>query len=147
MKRKLFLVVLFSVLVILLSGCSGVVTPVNDEAAVKSVIHEYFLAINDQNWSKAKGYCVYQSDQYYSTSGFEDAANMIEQYYGNITILTVANVSNVSINGSYASAFVSVNLVVTASYYYDSASVSGTYYLQKIGNNWKIYDGVGFASL
>jgi len=56
LKRKLFLVVLFSVLVILLSGCSGVVTPVNDEAAVKSVIHEYFLAINDQNWSKAKGY-------------------------------------------------------------------------------------------
>ena len=147
MKKKYFLVVLFLVLVILLSGCSGVVTPVNDDAAVKSVIHEYFLAMNDQNWSKAKGYCVYQSDQYYSTIGFEDAANMIEQYYGNITILSIANVSNESVNGSYASASVSVNLVVTAGYYYDSASGSGTYYLQKIGNNWKIYDGAGFAFL
>ena len=150
MKKKLFLLVLVLAVTVFLVGCgsSGIsTTPVTDEVKVKSVIQEYFLAINDQNWSKAKGYCVYQSDQYYSTSGFEDAANMIEQYYGNITILTVANISNVSVNGSYANAFVSVNLVVTASYYYDSASVSGNYYLQKIGNNWKIYDGAGFASL
>lgn len=39
-----------------LVGCAGggIVTPAGDEAAIKSVVNEYFLAINDQNWSKAK---------------------------------------------------------------------------------------------
>jgi len=55
MKRKYFLVVLFLLLAIFLIGCSGgIVTPATDEAKIKSVISEYFLAINDQNWSKAK---------------------------------------------------------------------------------------------
>ncbi|TFB08816.1 hypothetical protein E3V08_02455 [Candidatus Atribacteria bacterium MT.SAG.1] len=58
MKKKTFSIILVLILAIFLSGCSGgIVTPVNDEAEVKSVIREYFLAINDQNWSKAKGYC------------------------------------------------------------------------------------------
>ena len=64
MKRKLFLVVLVLILVIFLVGCSGggIVTPATDEAKVKSVIQDYYLAINDQNWSKVKSYCVYGSD-------------------------------------------------------------------------------------
>lgn len=49
-----------------------------------------------------------------------------------------------SVNGSEASAFVSINLVATAGYYYESDSISGNYYLQKTGNNWKIYGGKGF---
>jgi len=146
MKKKYYFVILFLVLVIFLSGCSGggIVTPATDEAKIKSVINEYFLAINDQNWSKAKGYCVYGSDQYYSTCVFEDAANVLEQYYVNVTVTCFTNISNVSVNGTYASAFVSINLIVTAGYYYESDSISGYYYLQKTGNNWKIYGGKGF---
>ena len=49
-----------------------------------------------------------------------------------------------SVNGSYASAFISINLVTTAGDYYESDSISGYCYLQKTGNNWKIYDGKGF---
>jgi hypothetical protein len=143
-KKKYFLVVLFLTLAIFLSGCGGIVTPATDEANVKSVLNEYFLAINDLNWGKAKGYCVYGSDQYYSTSGFEDAANLLEQYYGSVNVTCFTNISNVSVDGSDASAFVSINLVVTAGYDYASDSISGNYYLQKIGNNWKIYDGQGF---
>ncbi|MBU2598471.1 MAG: hypothetical protein KKC53_04750 [Actinobacteria bacterium] len=146
MKKKYYFVILFLVLAIFLTGCSGggIVTPATDEAKIKSVINEYFLAINDQNWSKAKSYCVYGSDQYYSTCLFEDAVNVLEQYYGNVTVTCFTNISNVSVNGSYASAFVSINLIATAGYYYESDSISGYYYLQKTGNNWKIYDGKGF---
>ena len=141
MKRKLFLVGLVLILVMFLVGCSGggITTPATDEAKVKSVINEYFLAINDQNWSKAKSYCVYNSDKYYDTCEYEDAANVLEQYYGNITITCFTNISNVSINGSYASAYVDVTILLTAGYYYDSADSSGYLYLQKVGNSWKLY--------
>ena len=74
MKRKYFLVVLFLTLAIFLSGCSGggVVTPANDEAAIRSVIHEWSLALNDLNWSKAKSYCVNDSDAYYAVEQMQD---------------------------------------------------------------------------
>jgi uncharacterized protein YceK len=79
-KRKYFLVVLFLTLAIFLSGCGGIVTPATDEAKIKSVIYDYFLAINDQNWSKAKNCCIYESDRYYATCVMEDAVNALAQY-------------------------------------------------------------------
>ena len=141
MKRKYYFVVLFLILAMFLVGCSGggIVTPATDEAKVKSVIQDYYLAINDQNWSKVKSYCVYGSDQYYKVSVMEDTANMVQQYYGTLTITCFANVSDVSVNGNYASAYSDVNIIVTAGYYYDAASDSGYLYLQKVGNSWKIY--------
>ena len=69
----------------------------------------------------------------------EDAANTLQQYYGTVTITCFANISNVSVNGSYASAYVNVNIIVTAGYYYDTDSDSGYLYLQKVGNSWKLY--------
>ena len=141
MKRKYFLVVLFLILAIFLSGCSGggIVTPATDEAKVKSVIYEYFLAMNDQNWSKAKGYCVYGSDRYYKTCGLEDGINVLYQYANIVTITCFVTISNVSINGSYATVYGSGTIVITADYYSESESASTTYYLQKVGNSWKIY--------
>lgn len=51
MKRKSVLLLSILILAIFLTGCStgGVVTPTTDEAKIKSVIQDYFLAINDQN--------------------------------------------------------------------------------------------------
>ncbi len=80
MKNKILLVALVMVLVLVLVGCGGVVTPATDEAKIKSVINEYFLALNDQNWSKAKSYCVYGSDIYYAICQMEDLANTIYLY-------------------------------------------------------------------
>ena len=141
MKRKYFLVVLFLILAMFLSGCTGgVVTPATDEAKVKSVIQEYFLAINDQNWSKAKNYCVYGSDRYYATCVLEDGINVLYQYASTVTITCFINISNVSISGSYANACLSGSVVITADYYSESESASGYYYLQKVGNTWRIYD-------
>ena len=141
MKKKYFLVVLLLILVIFLSSCSGggIITPATDEAAIKSVIQEYFLAINDQNWSKAKSYCVYGSDRYYATDVLEDAINALDQSYGNATIIVFVTISDVTVNGSYATAYGNGTMVIIAGYYSESGSASATYYLQKVGNSWKIY--------
>jgi len=141
MKKKYFLVVLFLVLVILLSGCSGggMVTPATDEAAVKSVINEYYLAINDQNWGEAKSYCIYNSDKYYKTCQIEDMVNTGYQYCNIVTINTIVDIKNVSINGDYAQASCDVSVIISYCGYFESDSASGTLHLQKIGNSWKLY--------
>ena len=136
--KKLFLIS-FIFLVIFLNGCNGAITPANDEAKVRSVIQDYYLAINDQNWGKAKNYCIYGSEQYYKVSLMEDTANTVQQYYGAVTITCFADISNIAVTGNYASAYINVIVLVTAGYYYDSFSDSGYLYLQKVGNNWKLY--------
>jgi len=140
LKRKNILLLSILILVVFLTGCTGgVVTPATDEAKVKSVIQDYFLAINDQNWSKAKNCCVYGSDRYYGTCVVEDGINVLYQYASIVTITCLVNISNVSVSGSYASAYLIGSVIITADYYSESESVSGYYYLQKVGNSWKIY--------
>jgi len=141
MKRKYYFVILFLVLAIFLSGCgsSGIVTPATDEAKIKIVINEYFLAINDQNWSKAKGYCVYGSDRYYAICQIESAVNSLYAYCNVVTINAYGDIQNVSINGNYSQAYCYVSMIMTACGYYDSESKYTYYYLQKIGNSWKLY--------
>lgn len=141
MKRKYFLVVLFLTLAIFLSGCSGggIVTPATDEPEIKSVIHEFFLAINDQNWSKAKGYCIYGSEKYYYISQLEDMVNTGYQYCSTVTINMIINVKNVSINGNYGQAKCDLSIIISYCGYFESDDSSGTLYLQKVGNTWKLY--------
>ncbi len=136
MKRKYFLVVLFLILAIFLSGC-GIVTPDIDEAKIKSVIHEYFLAINDQNWSKAKSCCVYGSNRYYATCVMEQYVNSLAPY--GVTITCIFKISDVSIYGSYAQAYINLTIYVSVGSISDSEVGVSYYYLQKVGNNWKIY--------
>ena len=141
MKRKNILLLSILILAIFLTGCStrGVVTPATDEAKVKSVIQGYFLAINDQNWSKAKNCCIYGSDRYYATCVLEDGINALYQYASTVTITCFVTISNVTITGSYASAYINLTMYASAGGYSDSDSASGYYYLQKVGNSWKIY--------
>jgi len=140
MKRKYFLVVLFLVLAIFLSGCgSGIVTPATDEAKVKSVINEYFLALSNQNWSKAKNCCVYGSDRYYATCQGENLINTLYEYCNIVTINIYADILSVSIYGNYSEAYLYLSALITACGDYDSDNSYGYYYLQKIGNSWKIY--------
>jgi len=141
MKRKLILVGLVLILVIFLVGCSGggITTPATDEAKVKSVINEYFLAINDQNWSKAKSYCVYGSDRYYAVCQGEDLFDTLYLYCNLITINAYTDIQNVSINGSYSQAYCYTTYLVTACGYYENDSGYVYYDLQKVGNSWKLY--------
>ena len=143
MKRKYFLLILVLVLAIFLSGCSGGIpttpgTTSEDETSVKSVIYEYFLAISYQNWSKAKSYCVYGSDRYYATITMEQYINSLAQY-GIVTVTAVPTIYNVSIYGSEAEVYMKMNSVITVGGYPDTFVGYGYYYLQKVGNNWKIY--------
>ena len=142
MKRKYFLLILVLVLVMFLVGCGGSgipTTPATDEAAVKSVIHEYFLAINNQNWSKAKGYCVYQSDQYYAVCQVEDLANTIYSYCDQVTFNFVVNIIDVSISGSYSQVYSYFSYLITYCGYYEADEGDSHLELQKIGNSWKLY--------
>jgi len=126
-------------LAMFLVGCgSGIVTPATDEEKVKSVIQEYFLAINDQDWSKAKSYCVYGSDVYYETYVLEDEINALYQYSNSVTIICYISISNVLVNGNYASAYCSGSIAIITDDDYKTDNASGYLYLQKVGNNWKI---------
>lgn len=139
MKGKCLLILTILALALILSGCAGgIVTPLTDEAKIKSVISEYFLAMNDQNWSKAKSYCVYGSERYYDTCSLEDYINALYQYYSIVTITFQVTIYNVYVYGIYAQADINVNFWLTYGYNSDSDNTSTTYYLQKVGNTWKI---------
>ncbi|MBU4292590.1 MAG: hypothetical protein KJ770_00880 [Actinobacteria bacterium] len=141
MKRKYFSIILVLILAMFLSGCgsSGIVTPANNEAKIKSVINEYFLALNDQNWSKAKGYCIYNSDMYYAICQMEDLANTIYTYCNIVTVNAVVKIYDVSIYGNHSQAYCYFTYVITYCGWYESDSGYIYYDLQKIGNSWKLY--------
>ena len=142
MKRNTFFVILFLILTVVLCGCNGLVTPATDEAKIENVLQEYFLSISEQNWSKAKNCCVYGSQRYYATCTMESLTNNMYQLYSVITITCYMDNVSVSIYGDFADASFYLTLYITADYYYDSQSGYCVYYLQKIGNNWKIYDNL-----
>jgi len=140
--KKLTLVFLVVILCLSLAGCNGTVTPETnaDKVEIKSVLQNFFLAINDQNWSKAKGYCVYGSDAWYIIENIVDAMDTLNIYYYVVTINCFVNISNESVNGNYESAKVAGNIVMTADGYTETESINSTFQLQKIDNDWKIYD-------
>jgi hypothetical protein len=126
---------------IILTGCSGggVTTPATDEAKIKSVINEYFLAINDQNWNKAKNYCVYGSEEYYAILYLEDIIKVAQQSVNTINITSIVNVTTVKVYGNYTEASGYINLLVTAdgeSIYNDQGPIY--FELSKTGNSWKL---------
>jgi uncharacterized protein YceK len=139
MIRKYYLVILILILAILLSGCGGTITPGTDEAKIRGVINEYFLAISNQNWSKAKSCCVYGSERYYATCQGESLINSLYLYCNIVTINTYADILSVSVYGNYSEACLYLTALITACGYYESDSSYGYYYLQKVGNSWKIY--------
>jgi len=138
MKNKYFLIVLVLILAVFLSGC-GSVTPDKEDAKIKSVMYEYFLAISNQKWSKAKSCCVYGSDRYWATCQGESLINSLYEYCNIVTINTYADILSVSVYGNYSDAYLYLTALITACGYYESDSNYGYYYLQKVGNSWKIY--------
>ena len=142
MKRKYFLVVLFLILAMFLSGCGGsgiLTTPATDEAKVKSVVNEYYLALSNLNFSKAKSYCVYGSDRYYAVCQAEDLANTAYLYCNQVTVNAVVNIIDVSISGSYSQVYSYVSYLITYCGYYEADEGYSYLNLQKIGNSWKLY--------
>lgn len=141
MKRKYFLVGLFLILAMFLSGCSGggIVTPATDEAKIRSVIYEQVLAVNDQNWSKAKSYCIYGSDAYYKVCMVEDMFNNLLMICNDLTISASMIIYNVSIYGNYSEVYGDCVWVISGCGNIESTGGVAYTYLQKVGNSWKIY--------
>jgi hypothetical protein len=140
MKNKYFMVILFLTLAVFLNGCNGVITPATDEAKIKSVINGYVLALNNQDWSKAKSYCVYGGLTYNELCEMEANFNNAYLYCDVITIQFVIDIQNVSIDGNYATVSIYFNLLMTDcgnEYYAEEGE--GEVWLQKVGNSWKIY--------
>jgi len=141
MNKKLFYVVVFLIFALFLSGCNsgGIVTPVNDEAKIKSVIYEHILALNDQNWSKAKSYCIYGSDAYYKVSLLEDMFNQLNSNCNNVILSSYMIIYNVSIYGNYSEVYGDFGATISGCGVMESTGGIAYTYLKKIGNTWKIY--------
>ena len=140
MKAKSFFIISFLILVIFLSGCNISVIPAIDEMAIKNVIQNYALALHNQEWNKAKNYCVYGTEPYYSVELKENAVNLLSAYCGLVTLTYLVDIKKVSIFGNTAIAFLDVVYIITACGYYEIDNYSASVYLQKYGANWKIYD-------
>lgn len=141
MSKKLFYFFILLIFVILLSGCAGggPATPVSDEANIKSVIYEHRLAINNQNWNKAKSYCVDGSDAYYKVVMLEDMFNNLLQTCNNLNISASMIIYNVSIYGNYSEAYGNCNIIISGCGMVESTGGIAYTYLQRVGNTWKIY--------
>ena len=143
MGKKICIVIVLLVLISILTGCRGGVPTApeisaNEKARITSVINEYFLAINNQNWNKARSYCVYGGVRYYATSQMQSLVNSYYAYCSVVTINMIPDIINIYVTGNYAQVYFYYYGIITYCGYSDSIEGSPTYGLQKIGNSWKI---------
>jgi hypothetical protein len=138
MKRKYFLIILVLVLAMFLSGCSGVVTPATDEAKVKSVIQDYWLALSNRQYELAKTYCILNGKFYLLAEEYQDMS-----YLGSSTLTFNAYFNYIEINANNAKA--NIDLALTATVCFedicsDASEILYNYsmYLTKIGGAWKL---------
>jgi len=130
MKKKYFFVILFLILAMFLSSCGGgVVTPDTEEAQVKGVIQNYAFAMNNQDWNKAKSYCVYNSWAYLMVESY---INLVDYYGFEVFTFKVDKIRDIEVEGNYVQA--DIHIV-------DSVLVRWELtYLQKVGGIWKLYN-------
>ena len=136
MKRAYFsctVIILLFALILMLSGCGAI----SDEAQIRSVINGFSSALSNQNWVKARSYCVYGSGPYNNVTALE---NLIAQFSSlNATLDYSFNISNIIITGEYATASGFLTVVVTANGESQEESGNQTMNLKKVDNSWKIY--------
>ena len=142
MKRAYFsciVIVLLLALILMLSGCGAI----SDEAQIRSVINGFFNAVSNQNWDKARGYCVYGSDLYNEVTAQENFIAQISSPYATIDIDYSFNINNIIITGDYATADGFLTVITTASgpggEGEEESGENRTMNLKKVDNSWKIY--------
>ena len=146
MKKIHFLVITISVILFFLSGCAGgVTTPSNDEIKVKNSINEYFLALNDQNWSKAKSYCTFGSEQYNDTTQLENTVKNYCFSYDDCRVVIAMNptILDTWFNGPYfCCVYCNMNdfSAFDGDYLNNTQSYIIYYHLEKVGNEWKLFE-------
>jgi len=119
-KKKKLLVIFVLLIAFFITGCTVPSTYTgSDEAKIESVIKQFFSALNNQNWSKAKSCCVYGSDAYEAICEFENDVNYLEKICGYVKINTYVNVDNISISGNYAYVICDARTDSLGVYYHD----------------------------
>jgi len=116
------------------SESRNIVVTESDETKIKNVINGFFQAISDQNWSKARSYCVYGTPIY----------NILEELpliydYVNFEIDN-SNIEKVEIQGILANVYWTGYISITLDEYVESGFFEDVLSLRKTGNSWKIYD-------
>lgn len=140
MKRNYLIAIIVLVILLFLTGCAGpTIYPGSDEVKIESVIEEYFIALNNQNWSKAKNCCVYGSEFYNATCNFEADVNTLEILCGYVTIKASVNVIDISISGNYAYVICDGSMSLSACGVTESNSEYAYAELNKTGNTWKLF--------
>jgi len=113
----------------------------DDETKIINTIHGVWQAINDRDWGEAKGYCIYNSEIYQEIVDIEQCYDLYGSYECDIPDnIVVNNINPIIISGDYAEVYV----YLTAIWGDIGDSGEGWFYLQKIGNDWKLY-GFGEA--
>ena len=107
MKRKWFFVILFLVLAIFVSGCSGggIITPAtgeNQKEEIKAIVTNYWLALSNREYELAKTYCVpngkaYQAVEEYQSMPYLESSTLTWTPYFNSIIIT-GNNANVNMD-------------------------------------------------
>jgi len=143
MKNKILITVLSIFLILVLAGCSIIPLPDTDKTKIKSIINEYFWAINDQDWDEAKNCCVYWTDRYDATCDLEECITDLWEQYGEVKIFCFVTIDNVFIEDKYADAdiylYVEVTIGIDDIPYYDDSDYYH-YYLKEVEEStWKIY--------
>ena len=137
MKSGVLLLILTIFFILILASCS----PDTDETKIKSIINEYFWAINEQDWEEAKSCCVYWSDRYDATCELEEYITDLWEQYDEVKISCFVTIDSIFIEDKYADAYIYLYIEVTTDdiTHYDDSDYYH-YYLQEVEENtWKIY--------
>ena len=128
--------ILLLVVVTIFTGCGG--TPISDQVKIENVINDCFLAIRNQEWDKAKGYSIYNSNFYDFVSGLEDIvtnANLDHEY----TLEVFLTIDEIAINGNYATVNGTILFIETMDGEVWEGGDEETLHLEKINNSWKLF--------
>lgn len=113
-----------------------------DEDEIRSVCNKLISALNNKNWNEARSYCIYGSKAYNQINGLEDDVNNCESLFGPGNLNIDVTINNVTIDGREALVSGYFSYIFTAGTYVEENSGSVTGCLEKIGDNWKVYEGI-----
>ena len=107
-----------------------------EEEKIENVISGIVFAVNEQDWNKARSYCVYNSPAYY------DICELEEQFYSNeIYYNYLVNIDKIIINYEYAEVHITIVKIINSIVIYEETDTIVCYF-HKIENNWKIYETI-----
>ena len=129
------IIILLIVLILMLSGC----IPLSDEAQITYLINRYYYALSKQNWDKARGYCVYNSEAYNNVNHIENNVAQWSSAIVEVTLDYSFYIEDIIITGKYATANGILKYCITVNGLIEEDSVKKIINVEKIDNNWKIY--------